>query len=675
MLDFKAKMSRKCQISKPECQVPLSLPFLGKGFVIWFLSFGIPASVVFLAFIGIMGMGTASAELKPWVMSDWELWGEVMSAVDATAIPGSIQPVESFGVENIVENPELKWHFGEKPGSFTKEHDAYIWTNSPALNPRDWAVVDGDETTSTEDDFKGWGANQTGRTFYFDLGRMFSASRIVFYPRQTGEDESGHPYKDDYLRGFDLFISDGRSFDLQGQPIYRILTRKRGNTQSIVEISFPLQSLRFVKLRSAAADPFEIAEFEIYGEGFAPKMEYTSKVLDLKGIANYGTLEWRLTKWRRVGEDSLQASDDAQVSVRVRMRSGNDPTPVRYRAKGDTTEITKTAYDNLKVWDRDPDTYDRTHWSFWSVPHSASDERIILPSPRRYFQFSITLESGSVREMARVDSFLFWYSTPPLADKVVAEIALAGLPDPPEEVAYAVSGEPSTLTYDLKAEIVPSQYGFDGLRIVTPNLAVLRELSIGNSSWVGSEVRTEATANRLTIFLPHRITHDNNPSLRVTFDTTVLVYGTIFSGEVFNTGEDELSQPVVEGNANDAVSTDKLGVRVFKSSVGRILSHVDVFPDPLTPNEDGIHDSAVISYTITDLIGEAAVKIEIYDLSGVRVRSIPLTDKKSGVYDDGKWDGRDDDGGLVPPGVYLWRVSVETDVEVIEKVRTIAVIY
>ena len=101
----------------------------------------------------------------------------------------------------------------------------------------------------------------------------------------------------------------------------------------------------------------------------------------------------------------------------------------------------------------------------------------------------------------------------------MAEIALAGDPDPPGGVACVVSGEPSTFTYDLKAEIVPSQYGFDGLRIVTPNLAVLRELSIGDSSWVGSEVNTEATTNDLTIYLPHKITHDNNPPLRVTFDT------------------------------------------------------------------------------------------------------------------------------------------------------------
>ena len=363
----------------------------------------------------------------------------------------------------------------------------------------------------------------------------------------------------------------------------------------------------------------------------------------------------------------------------MKTRSGNDLTPLRYRAKDDTTEITKRAYEILKPAERDPDTYDRTNWSLWSLPHLISGERITSPGPRRYFQFSIRLESGDVMEMARVDSFAFQYSTPPLANSVVAEIASWGVPDPSGGVATVVSGKTSAFTYDLKADIDSSQYGFDGLRIVTPSRTTLKELSIGDSSWTGTEIKDfyETTSDTLTIYLPHRLTHENNNPLRLIFDTVVLVYGTFFTGEVFNTQVKDLPQFIVEGNANDDISTDGLRVRVFKASVGEILNRIAISPNPITPNGDGINEIATIFYTIADLIGEAQVDIGIYDLSGVRVRTIPLIDKnkKSGIYDDGRWDGKGDDGKPLPPGVYICRVSINADVGTFEKAGTIAVVY
>ncbi len=629
---------------------------------------------IFVSFIGAVMVGTASGELKSWTVSDWGRWRDE-SSVAEDVVDGSLQPVESHGYENIVH--KLKWRYGKgKPTSLVKEHDAYIWTNSPALTPPDSAVVDGDSTTSTGDAFKRWGANQTGRTFYFDLGSPYSTSRIVFYPRQTGQDESGNLYKDYYLKAFDIFISDGKSYDDYDQPIYKVLIKKRNNRNSIVDIPFPLQPVRFIKLRSAAPDPFEIAEFELYGEGFASRAEYLTKVIDLVGIANYGELEWRSTKWRRV-EGDLVPAPDAQVSISVKTRSGNDSTPLRYRAKDDTTEITKKVYERLSPSERDPDTYDRTNWSLWSLPHLGSGKCIDSPGPRRYFQFCITLESGDVMEMARVDSFAFQYSTPPLAEKVVAEIASVGMPDPAGGFACVDAGKRAAFTYDLKADIDPAQYGFDGLRIATPSQTTLKELSIGDASWVASDMRTEITPDTLTIYLPHKITHENNNPLRLIFDTVVLVYGTLFTGEVFNTQVNELPQSIVEGNANDDVSTDGLRVRVFKGSVGEILSRIAISPNPITPNGDGINETATISYTIADLTGEAQVDIGIYDLSGVRVRTIPLVNKnkKSGIYDDGKWDGKGDDGESLPPGVYIYAVSINADATTFEKTGTIAVVY
>ena len=39
------------------------------------------------------------------------------------------------------------------------------------------------------------------------------------------------------------------------------------------------------------------------------------------------------------------------------------------------------------------------------------------------------------------------------------------------------------------------------------------------------------------------------------------------------------------------------------------------------------------------------------------------------------WDGRDESGRLVPPGLYLYRVSVEADHQAVEQAGLLHVVY
>ena len=57
---------------------------------------------------------------------------------------------------------------------------------------------------------------------------------------------------------------------------------------------------------------------------------------------------------------------------------------------------------------------------------------------------------------------------------------------------------------------------------------------------------------------------------------------------------------------------------------------------------------------------EPAAGVEVLDLSGRRVRQVYEGADKIGVYARA-WDGRDDVGRRVPPGIYLFRVDVDTD--------------
>jgi len=89
------------------------------------------------------------------------------------------------------------------------------------------------------------------------------------------------------------------------------------------------------------------------------------------------------------------------------------------------------------------------------------------------------------------------------------------------------------------------------------------------------------------------------------------------------------------------------------------LSGVLADPNPFSPNGDGLYDETRLGFFLSR---EADwVTVEIYDVSGQEVRTIRW---QQGLTTDGRnsfeivWDGRDDEGELVPYGIYVARVEV-----------------
>ena len=111
-----------------------------------------------------------------------------------------------------------------------------------------------------------------------------------------------------------------------------------------------------------------------------------------------------------------------------------------------------------------------------------------------------------------------------------------------------------------------------------------------------------------------------------------------------------------------------------------LLIDVEVHPPVFTPNGDGINDSAALVFKVVRLSDDSPVELSIYDLSGRRIRH--LVERRSlstGQYSM-SWDGRDDTGAKVAPGIYCGRLRIDaelagagvTDREVL---RTVAVTY
>ena len=125
-----------------------------------------------------------------------------------------------------------------------------------------------------------------------------------------------------------------------------------------------------------STNPFEIAEFEVYGAGFPPGGRYLSKIIDLGEVANFSRLLWTAETLRQE-EGRIDVEPTADADVSIRMRTGRDDTPqVFYEIvnvfTGDVQEVSESDYGRLGLNVRGPVEADQVNWSEWSPPFAES---------------------------------------------------------------------------------------------------------------------------------------------------------------------------------------------------------------------------------------------------------------------------------------------------------------
>ena len=145
------------------------------------------------------------------------------------------------------------------------------------------------------------------------------------------------------------------------------------------------------------------------------------------------------------------------------------------------------------------------------------------------------------------------------------------------------------------------------------------------------------------------------------FDTAVLRFGTEFFGFVYNSEDaDQIRQRVEPGNASFRFSGNGLAVQTPLG--GDLLLQVDARPNPFTPNGDALNETVTFSFKVREVTAERPVALRIYDLSGRLVHELPVIQATSGQFEQ-VWNGRDASGGLVPPGIYLYEVTLSAENE------------
>ena len=611
--------------------------------------------------LGLWGMCAEVFGKSLYIIGDeehpWDEVGAVLEGMDVASRPGWIRPREISPEEDLTyldarRKAWLSWKPEEIFEPFDLFHEAYISSGYFAAYPvgplRTW-------------------------TIFLDLGASYGVHRVRFHPLEKGalwyrllSSFSGKSYVENHPpQWMEIGVSEGdpKNVDVSGQPSLTPVWAEQVGPEPVVDARFPVRSARYVGIRTTARSPlFNIDHIEIYGEGFVSESAYVSPIINLKGLSNVGQIRWKGEK-------------DPEAEIVIRTQSGMDSDPNVYWRKTKDGELTALdvkgnpltwmTYMRVTKSERGGITVDGDHenWSFWSgaYPFEAGEEGIyvVSPSPCRYFQIKVEFV-GDYRATRRMDWIAFEYSKPVLAQQVLGEIA-------PTEVSPA---KRTTFHYAITPVMEEGDRGFDSLEIVTP----IRVDTVRSVRWDGVEIPLDAEVledpHRFVVRFPR--VKKTLLLVEVDFDVAVLRYGTTFQGRVFDSTVDEVPQWVVPGDADFTVQSSTLSVQTVLSEP--LIASMEVAPNPFTPNGDGVNDEAWIGYDLLQLTEDAPVRVQVYDLSGRLIRTIYSGKDRSGRYRR-RWDGKDEEGGLVPPGTYLVRVTVEADALSDRWIGMVAVVY
>ena len=149
--------------------------------------------------------------------------------------------------------------------------------------------------------------------------------------------------------------------------------------------------------------------------------------------------------------------------------------------------------------------------------------------------------------------------------------------------------------------------------------------------------------------------------VRVGYTAPIFRNGTTLAVGVRHTeGVRESDKPwqrVEAGDATPMVAGNTLSIGLPLRAA--VLDQVKLLPNPFTPNGDGVNDEVQIGFSVFKINADRQVEVSIYTLNGRRVWQ---TTQMTGSGEESvPWNGMDQAGVTVPPGLYLVRVALDAD--------------
>ena len=507
-----------------------------------------------------------------------------------------------------------------------------------------------------------------------DLGAVFWVD-VIRIVNSLGTD----PTSFHNLMSYRIVGSDG-TMAASGDMVEEVLTSEdrlsiEATTTKLrrTEDRFELRKLRFLRLRFLGPGRqfqmnevmrTQVGEFQVYGEGYAPEVTMVSPMIRLTKLEQtpLGPKEVKTKSLTTIGWD---ADVPEGTSLQLRTKTGDRIRRVKHFYDLGGNEISERQYNDLPGFARGIETVEMVlEDGVWSRPYPRSGARVSSPSPRRFLQIEARLASEDPDRCATLRSLSVGFFKP-LSERSVGEIS----PHVLEE-----AGRLQEFSLFVRSTFVPTSQGFDEVLLYSLHHTKLRllEIRLGEED-AFREGRAEmfepgdvevlsAAPDSIWVRLPRVVRLGDAELMEIRFETTVFLHNTPF--EMFLTNSEDPDARQLVDPADATLLTESGTMTVGVPYGRRVLGGLSVAPNPFTPNGDGIHEEVAIEFMVFKIDMGKPIRIEVYDLLGGRRRQI--TDRRvnaSGAHSV-IWDGRDDVGRLVPPGVYLVRVRVDADSKV-----------
>lgn len=395
----------------------------------------------------------------------------------------------------------------------------------------------------------------------------------------------------------------------------RIVQKTENQDVKTLDVFDPIIA-RFVKVSFDVIDRYSstvIAEIEVYGVGYLSSGEYYSKVIDVGQPVNWGWAEW-------------EAELPEGTGITFQFRTGS----------------TQNVNDS---------------WSQWS-PEISNFQIIRVAEPRRYIQFKANLSTSST-ETPVLKKLLIFYNRKSVAKNIVVEV----------EPAVVPILKRTEITFNFDVEVDNNSLGIDTLIIFTPSPANVEAVTLNESPVAYSVV---SSPEYVKIAFQQSV--NSNSRIRVKLSLTLYLDINEFPSVAISkitALNPQFVDTKKRGNLNSwtVLTTDV---------PERLIVDLQIAPNPFSPNGDGLNDRTQISFFLANLSVERNLKIQIFDLTGRLIKTIYDGPSKAFAYissNSFSWDGRDENGRIVRPGVYLLRVAINADSGVESIFKTVTVVY
>ena len=386
-------------------------------------------------------------------------------------------------------------------------------------------------------------------------------------------------------------------------------------------------------------------ELQVFGEGFPQNLEFRSHIMDFESVKSLNALSW-------------EADIPPSTRLELRSRSGNKVENLLTYYDKNGKEVSKRRYDKLIPSFKGPIDTSRVigdDWSAWSKLYAFSGQEFQSPSPRRYAQLQMRMVTEDPAVALQLDALSIAFSDP-LSQQAVSEIF-------PTQV---LPGEETEFRFFLRPRQTRAS-GFDRLVLETPTPVRFVRALVNDES---SEVENQPVEAGFAVTFPQPLRDADLVELR--FAAQVFQQSTPFVLFIQDARTADASRQRVDpGDATDQVasSTNVVGLPVARDLLLNVVFDTEV----LTPNGDGINDALAVRADVINILEPRPWHLRLYDLAGHALveRSQAVT---AGVRHF-TWDGRDQAGQLVPPGLYLLELHLDGDAHQQRVRRVISVVY